>query len=84
MTPIEGGFRLIFEREGALDIKITDPRILAMVGQDIGSKENVTFKILQKEGHWANSQEGGSGSEPEVVKVEISSDHDYFYFYRHM
>jgi hypothetical protein len=55
-----------------------------MVGQDIGSKENVIFKILQKEGHWANSQEGGSGSEPEVVKVEISSDHDYFYFYRHM
>ena len=55
-----------------------------MVGQDIGSKENVTFKILQKEGHWANSQEGASGSEPEVVKVEISSDHDYFYFYRHM
>ena len=66
-----------------MDIKITDPRILAMVGQDIGSKENVTFKILQR-GHSANSQEGGSSSEPEIVKVEISSDHDYFYFYRHM
>jgi len=76
---------LIFEREAPLEIKITDPRILAMVGQDIGSKENVTFKILQK-GHLANSQEGTftGGAEPEVVKVEVSSDHDYFYFYRHM
>jgi len=58
-----------------------------MVGQDIGSKENVTFKILQKGGgHQANSQEGtfNAWSEPEVVKVEVSSDHDYFYFYRHV
>jgi hypothetical protein len=45
----------------------------------------VTFKILQKGGHLANTQEGGcSVGEPEVVKVEVSSDHDYFYFYRHM
>lgn len=76
---------MIFEREAPLEIKITDPRILAMVGQDIGSKENVTFKILQRGGHLANSQEGGSCvGDPEVVKVEVSSDHDYFYFYRHM
>jgi len=79
MILIEGGFKLIFEREGPLEIRITDPRIIAMVGQEVGSKENVTFKILfrGKNGNVYSSEE-----EPEVIKIEISSDHDYFFYYK--
>ena len=70
-----GGYRIIYEREALLEIKITDPHIIAMVGQEVGSKELVTFKILMK---------GPSEEYPEVFKIELSSDHDYFFLYRHM
>jgi len=46
-----------------------------MVGQEVGSKELVTFKILMK---------GPSEEYPEVFKIELSSDHDFFFLYRHM
>ena len=49
MYHIDGGFRIIYEREAPLDIRITDPRIIAAVGQDVGSRETVTFKIMIKE-----------------------------------
>lgn len=58
-----------------MEIRITDQRIIAAVGQDVGSRETVTFKILMR---------GHSEDEPETFKVEISSDHDYFFLYRHM
>jgi hypothetical protein len=76
---LEGGFKLIFEREGPLEIRITDPRILAMVGQEVGSKENVTFKILFR---GKNGNPYAPEDDPEVIKIEISSDHDYFFFYK--
>ena len=76
---IDGGFRIILEREAPLDIRITDPRILATVGQEVGSRETVNFKLLVKE------QPGSTGDDivPDVVKLEISSNHDYFFLYKH-
>lgn len=72
---IEGGFKLIYERDASLDIRITDPRIIAMVGQDVGSREGVTFKILYS---------GHSEENPDLIKLEVSSDHDYYFLYRHV
>ena len=76
---IDGGFRIILEREAPLDIRITDPRILATVGQEVGSRETVNFKLLVKE------PPGSTGDDivPDVVKLEISSNHDYFFLYKH-
>ena len=65
---------MIFEREAPLDIRITEARILAMVGQEIGSRETVTFKILLR---------GISDEEPEQVKLEISTESDYFFLFMH-
>jgi hypothetical protein len=45
-----------------------------MVGQEVGSRENVTFKILIR---------GVSDEDPDSVKLEISSDSDYFFLYKH-
>ena len=45
-----------------------------MVGQEVGSRETVTFKILIR---------GPSDEQPDVVKLELSSDHDYFFLYKH-
>jgi hypothetical protein len=72
---------LIFEREVPLEIRITDPRIIQMVGQEVGSRENVNFKILSRAS--SNSQEGDA-EVADIIKIEISSDHDYFFFYRHL
>ncbi len=69
-----GGYRIIYEREAPLEIKITDPRIIAAIGQDVGSRETVNFKILFR---------GHSEDQPDSIKLEISSDHDYFFLYRH-
>ncbi len=62
-----------------MEIRITDPRIIQMVGQEVGSRETVTFKVLYrgKGGELSSSED-----DPEVIKVEISSDHDYFFFYQ--
>lgn len=68
------GFRIIYEREAPLHIRIIDPRIIAMVGQEVGSKETVTFKILIK---------GPSEEDPEAFKLEVSSDSDYFFLFVH-
>ena len=63
-----------------MDIRITDPRILATVGQEVGSRESVTFKLLVKDPPGSSSCEDVI---PDVVKLEVSSNHDYFFLYKH-
>ena len=72
---------MLFEREGPLEIRITDPRIIQMVGQEVGSRETVTFKVLYrgKDGVIDSTED-----DPEIIKLEISSDHDYFFYYKQM
>ena len=79
LIQLDGGFRIVLERDAPLDIRITDPRILATVGQEVGSRETVNFKLLVKE------PAGSTGEDvvPDVVKLEISSNHDYFFLYKH-
>ncbi len=70
---IEGGFRVIYERDVPLEMKITEAKILEMVGQDIGTKENIFFRILIR----------GDEEEPLELKIEIMSENDYFFLFRH-
>jgi hypothetical protein len=53
---------------------------LATVGQEVGSRESVTFKLLVKD---PPGSSGGEDVIPDVVKLEVSSNHDYFFLYKH-
>jgi hypothetical protein len=52
-----------------------------MVGQEVGSRETVTFKVLYRGKGGVIDQ---AEDDPEVIKIEISSDHDYFFYYKQM
>eukprot|EP00347_Sterkiella_histriomuscorum_P006158 403353844 len=69
-----GGYRIIYERDVPVDLRITEQRILQMVGQDVGSREVLTFKILIK----------GPESNPHSLKIELFSNQDYFFLYKHL
>lgn len=43
---IDGGYRIIFERDISIDMKVIDEKLLQMAGQDISSRELLTVKIL--------------------------------------
>ena len=44
----DGNWNLLFERKCQVEMKITEPSILAMVQEDISNTEELNFKVLSK------------------------------------
>jgi hypothetical protein len=73
-----GNFAKVFERKCPVEMKIVEMSILQMVGQEVSSQENLSFKLMVKQ---VADKSSNNSSQPDIIRLELMSDNDFFFQY---